>query len=597
MPHWRRPSLLGALLWIGLGAVFLLRNFGIGPSFWWLIWHYWPILLILLGLGKVLEYFLHKDSISIHAGEVIGIILLILIGSAISRISDSHFGRIVQNLPIQIGGMSVRPGQWLGETHTFSEEATFPMKDSLPILVENSYGSVSITPGNDREIVVRLKKIIYSSDMKARDIAPQINLEGRPERRGPSAAKLKPEAEPGKKSDIEYFVIRTNRDSLSSKGYMFNTNLEILIPKNSHLQVRNSFGEIRVSDINGNLDLSTTHRVLEVQDCNGQFNISTRFADSRLTNLVGNVNLDSRGKAYIDGIKGDVTVTDEYSPLEIYNVDGKVQVSNNEGSIRIERVTKPVIIDSRGTEVRVENLQDSLKISASHKNVNIADVSSNVSLDSSYATISLKRIRGNLDIRSNSDSVAANDIRGSLKLRAHGSGVRANEVEGPLDIQTTLKNVLVNGFADSCTVTNEYAGISVTARKLGKGDVNLKNHNGDVDLFLPENASFIIDANARNGRIESEFDGLKSRNDEGNGVLKSRLKNGGPRILLETNYGTIRIHPCQGSDENQSVDSNEAEESSAIKPFEGMEADFWPDRLSRFIMHCIWEPESAGVLL
>jgi hypothetical protein len=597
MSYWQRPSLLGALLWIGLGVVFLLRNFGIGPSFWWLIWHYWPILLILLGLGKVLDYLLHKDSISIHAGEVIGIIMLILIGSAVSRLSDSHFGRIVQNLPIQIGGMSVRPGQWLGETHSFSEEATFPLKDSLPILVENSYGSVSITPGNDREIIVRLKKIIYGSEMKARNIAPQIKLEGEPERKGSSATNLKPEAEPGKKSDIEYFVIRTNRDSLSSRGYMFNTNMEIVVPRNSNLKVRNTIGEIRVSDINGNLDLSTTHRDLEVRDCTGQFKISTSYADSRLTNLVGNLNMESRGKVYIDGVKGDVTVTNESTPLEIYNVEGKVQASNNEGSIRIERITKPVIIDSRGTEVHVENIQDSLKVTASYKKVDISDISSNVSLDTSYATVLLKGIKGNLDIRSNTDSVSAEDIHGSFKLRAHGSGVRVNEIQGPLDVQTTLKNVVVEDFSDSCTVTSEYAGISITSRKLGKGDVILKNRNGDIDLSLPDNASFIIDATALNGKVESEYAGLKSGSSEDRGVLKARVKNGGPKILMETNYGTIRIHPSQGDDEDQSVENNDSEKRSAIEPRQWIETDFWPDRLDRFITRCLWKLESTGAVL
>ena len=41
----RRPSLLGALLWIGLGTLFLLRNFGIGPDFWSMAARYWPIAL------------------------------------------------------------------------------------------------------------------------------------------------------------------------------------------------------------------------------------------------------------------------------------------------------------------------------------------------------------------------------------------------------------------------------------------------------------------------------------------------------------------------------------------------------------------------
>ena len=44
--------MLGALLWLGLGVLFLLRNFGIGPDLWSLAGRYWPILLILLGLGE-----------------------------------------------------------------------------------------------------------------------------------------------------------------------------------------------------------------------------------------------------------------------------------------------------------------------------------------------------------------------------------------------------------------------------------------------------------------------------------------------------------------------------------------------------------------
>ena len=86
----RRPSLLGALLWISLGVLFLLQNFGIGPDFWSLAGRYWPVLLILLGLGKVIDYFLEKDAVSIRIGEIFGILLLLLVGSAITRISDSH---------------------------------------------------------------------------------------------------------------------------------------------------------------------------------------------------------------------------------------------------------------------------------------------------------------------------------------------------------------------------------------------------------------------------------------------------------------------------------------------------------------------------
>ena len=86
MSHKHRPSLLGALIWIGIGVLFLLQNFGFGPNVWSLARRYWPVLLILLGLGKIIEYFLNKDSVSIRVGEIFGILFLLFIGFVLSRV-------------------------------------------------------------------------------------------------------------------------------------------------------------------------------------------------------------------------------------------------------------------------------------------------------------------------------------------------------------------------------------------------------------------------------------------------------------------------------------------------------------------------------
>ncbi len=418
MSHRRRPSLLGALLWTGLGALFLLRNFGIGPDFWSLAGRYWPVLLILLGLGKIIDYFLKKDAVSIRIGEIFGIIVLLLIGTAVTSMSGSHMDRFIRDLPIEIGGTSMRPGQWIGESHTYSEEVTYPLEFSTPIRVENSYGMVSVTPGSDREIRVHLKKVIYGDEAGAKSLAAEIHLQGEAENQDGSKAALKAEAEPAKKSGAGYFVVRTNRDSLSPQNRLFNTDIEIFVPKNSQVQVVNSYGEVRAADLDGKLDLSTTHRSLELRDCTGQFNVSTRYAECRLTNLKGNLNVDGHGRVYIENVKGDVTVTNEYAPSEIINIDGKLTVSSTEGNLRIDRVTKPVSIEARGTQVQVADLQDSLKMTTSYRGADISKVASTVTIESRYATLNLKDIQGNIEIDSSSDTVSADDIHGQFLLKA-----------------------------------------------------------------------------------------------------------------------------------------------------------------------------------
>ena len=208
----------------------------------------------------------------------------------------------------------------------------------------------------------------------------------------------------------------------------------------------------------------------------------------------------------------------------------------------VEEVSKPVVIDAQGSTVTVRNLKDSLRVVNSHKRLQVSDVAGNVSLDTRYSSVSLKQVKGNAEILSKSDRITLDDLGGALKLRGEGSSLRANTVAGPVDIVTTLKNVIVNDFTGPCKIANEYADVTLSTRAPVKGDITVKNRNGEIELFLPENASFLIDAIARNGRAESDFAALLPVEATGEvGMLRGKVNGGGPKIFLETEYSKIRL--------------------------------------------------------
>ncbi len=541
----RRPSLLGGLLWIGVGVLILLRNHRILPDFWTLIAHYWPILLILLGLGKVIDYYRQKEGVSLRLGEILGILILVLIGTAITRIEASNFGHVIRELPISIGEVSVRPGQWIGTSYSYTKEVSYPIPASTPLRIENSYGLVSVQPGSDGEVRVRLRKVVYQNEeARAKSIADEIRLEGGPEVKAEAEAPMKPEVEapPKAKAGGPVFVIRTNRDSLSSKDYRFNTELEVFVPKKSVVTVNNSYGEVRVTGIEGKLDLSTSHNSLEVHECSGDVNISNRFAESRLADLTGNVTVDARGSVRVMNVKGDVVVRNEYSPVEVRDVTGKVTISDTDSSVTVDKVTKAVVIDAQGCQVNASNLTEACKVIGSHKRIQLSQIDSNAWLETRYATVSIKDLKGNLDITSNTDRLTLDNIGGYVKIKAEGSGVHADTVKGPVEIITNRKDVTVNNFEGGCKVTNEFGDVTLSTGLLGSGELSVKNKNGNIDLFLPENAGFQIDATARNGSAESDFSGLTSTRAPGDvATLKGRLKTGGPKIVLETEYSNIKV--------------------------------------------------------
>ena len=530
-----RPSLLGGLLWTGLGVIFLLRNFGIGPDFWSVAARYWPILLILLGLGKVIDYYRQKEGVSVRFGEILGILFLVLIGTLITKITQSNVGRVFRELPISIGGTPVRPGEWFGTSYSYSEEKSYPLTTPTPVRIENSYGSVTVMPGSDQEVKVRIRKMVYQNDeSRAKQIAAEIRVEAGPEGQAEAAS----------------FLVKTNRDALASKDYRFNTDLEVLVPPKTQVKVENSFGEVKAANLEGRLELSTTHNELEIRDCSGEFIASNRYGDSRFVNLTGNLTVDARGRISAETIKGNVALTNEFHAVEVRDVDGTLTVSNTESSVSVEKITKPVVINARGTQVTVSDLDSSLKLTTSHRRVQVSDVEADVDAEISYLAATLKNIRGKTTIRSNSDRLTFEDV-GALNVKAQGTAVTASNVNGPVDIETTMRDVDLSDFNATCKVVNQFGDITLSPKTLGKGEINVKGRNGAIELYLPEGAAFEIQANARNGRIVSDYAGLvPAEAGSDAGTLKGKVKSGGPTIVLDSEYGNIQLR-TRGSENAQ----------------------------------------------
>ena len=57
----RRHSLAGPVILIALGLIFLVWNFKPGADPWWIVWHYWPLILIFVGIGKIWDSYWEKD--------------------------------------------------------------------------------------------------------------------------------------------------------------------------------------------------------------------------------------------------------------------------------------------------------------------------------------------------------------------------------------------------------------------------------------------------------------------------------------------------------------------------------------------------------
>ena len=86
----RRRSLIGPVIMIAIGVLFLLVNAGMLTAKSVFVWfaHYWPLIIILWGVVKLIEYIDARNkglpAPGIGAGGIVLLVILLVFGSGMS---------------------------------------------------------------------------------------------------------------------------------------------------------------------------------------------------------------------------------------------------------------------------------------------------------------------------------------------------------------------------------------------------------------------------------------------------------------------------------------------------------------------------------
>ncbi len=106
----RRASISGALFLIALGVFFLILNLHPNVDFWPILFRYWPLILIFIGVGKILDGFLARRDPE-HTGErwfsgvsLTVLVLILLFGLAVWRGRSVKFAEIHETKTVELQG-------------------------------------------------------------------------------------------------------------------------------------------------------------------------------------------------------------------------------------------------------------------------------------------------------------------------------------------------------------------------------------------------------------------------------------------------------------------------------------------------------------
>jgi DUF4097 and DUF4098 domain-containing protein YvlB len=324
-------SIAAAVVLIIIGLVFLLLTMGVihHHTIGLLFAHYWPLLLILWGVIKLIEHEQAKraglQSRGIGVGGVFLLIFLVCAGLIATQIARVDWGNLRDH--IQIGDEDFDQ-IFSGSAFDYSDELqqVFPKGGSLHI--NDDRGTITVNVGDGDTMKVSVRKSVHADRQQDAD---SYN------------AKTKPQITVVDKT----VTLNANTQGAGDKGV--SADLDVYVPRNTDLVITSRRGDVSITGMNGSVEVNHQRK--------GEVDINDHTGDVVL-NLEGT-------SARAQHLKGDLTIQGHVNEVSIEDVDGAVHLNGEfQESVRLVRVRKGVTFHSSRTDMEFSRLDGRLDLDA-----------------------------------------------------------------------------------------------------------------------------------------------------------------------------------------------------------------------------------------
>jgi DUF4097 and DUF4098 domain-containing protein YvlB len=442
----RPRSIVGPLVLITIGVILLLlttRIISYQGFHNWMV-HYWPLLLILWGIAKLLEHFWARQrgepTPRLGAGGIVLLVFVIMFGSLATSTANWNWRGIGDEM-----GADPDWGNWFGQNYDFTDNFAQPLAGASEIKILSARGDINVTTSDDNQVHAVVRKSVRSD---SQENANRLNESTRPKFIQQGGVWL--------------------LDLTSGDFEKARFDLDLQLPKQVALSLATRRGNLTVSQHDGSVDLTTDRGDLSADNVKGSTSLHVRHGSVSVKQITGNVQ--------VDGEVDDGTVSDVSGTLDFnagYN--GNVELSRIGQRLHFKSVRTDLQLAKLDGEIsmghgdlRASSVAGPVKLTTRSNEVHLADVSGEVEVENRNGVVAIrpKAPIGNIDI-SNAHGAIELDLPASAGFR--------------LDAQSTNGNIDVNDFG--VNVDNQTRDATARAT-VGKGgpDIRLRTDRGSIQI-------------------------------------------------------------------------------------------------------------------
>jgi DUF4097 and DUF4098 domain-containing protein YvlB len=328
--------------------------------------------------------------------------------------------------------------------------------------------------------------------------------------------------------------------------YDFTENLSQSVAEATQIKVLNGSGDITVSPSPDGQAHLYVHKSLrsDSQDAANKLNESTHpqfTQQGRVWVLDLTSGNFEHGRFNLDlQLPPDVplALNTRHGDISVNQRGAAVEMSTDRGSLTAKDVKGNATLNMHHGDANVNGVTGNVEINGSGGDITVSDVGGTLAVNGEYnGDNHYNKVAGQVRFKSNRTDLQLAKLDGDFTMDR--GDLRADNLAGPFKLDTRSKAVHLENVTGDVRVDDTNAGVEVTT-KTPLGNIEISNTRGGIEVALPANAGFQIDAESKNGDIQSDFP-LDVDNKRRDAVARGTVGKGGPVVRLRAERGTIQI--------------------------------------------------------
>lgn len=172
--------------------------------------------------------------------------------------------------------------------------------------------------------------------------------------------------------------------------------------------------------------------------------------------------------------------------------------------------------------------------------VSVGDLQGRVDAKTSGGGLEFGSIRGTVNGRTSGGSVTVGDCGGDVDVQTSGGGIRVGQTEGNVRVRTSGGSITLESVSGDVTAKTSGGSIHAVLTRNPTADCLFETSGGGITVTAPADLKADIDASTSGGRVSTGFP-VTVTGEMDPHRLSARINGGGPRMILRTSGGGIRL--------------------------------------------------------